>query len=794
MKGKKIWAAAFLTLGAVSLAGMTAQASDERVSVWTDSARIYMGTLDSQLSLTTYAVDDQEDVPYVSVKEYLTWLYSESYLPDLDFGTDGTTFTITRGETAVTIDTETGQVMSKDWDQFQGRSADGALPNGILLEEEYIAIRPSEKNEATETEPRPVTIDLSVYGLECIPYGDDVLMSLGAVQDVFAFTSGQELLSFNGSDYYMIETAADYIYGSSSSQNPYADKWFHGPFSEKTKVSEAYAAYNYGTLCLMFDLGYGHKDEKGIIDFDSWLEGNGMKEELLSCDISRMTAAITKIFDELFDSGHDGTVLTQPVFDSAATIDEMEENYEKYGLMVTTEDLAGQLLGALVMKREYSFSDFTGWGTGLVTNLLVSLGAPREKAEKHASEAMVLMIAEGAKIIMEGMAEEDAEAETENLSMDSAAGTTIIAVDTDKTSEDAETSEGAETSEDADASGNTGTSDDAEASESAEASDTEEDAEDFDWDALVAAAELMEETEEDEPAGDIIVSEEGASEEDTPLITLPNVVTEFLGEAFLGDKDWDADHSTTTLTAASMIMMSLKPDDYPSNFYDIQGDTAIIYFEEFSENISRGASFYLSKPTVYDFADSTYALFYHAFQAIEKRKGVKNVVINLANNGGGSAAALVAVLGFLSPDGEVNLTYQDTLNQNYVSEWYHVDTNLDGEYDDHDGYGGDYNFYIVTTPSSYSCGNALPYFAQVNGWAEIIGALPGGGDCVVSRYADTIGNVAQMSGNLKLGTMTDGSFTSDEYGVTLDHAFPKGDYEMYYDDEKIISFVRELAG
>ncbi len=108
--------------------------------------------------------------------------------------------------------------------------------------------------------------------------------------------------------------------------------------------------------------------------------------------------------------------------------------------------------------------------------------------------------------------------------------------------------------------------------------------------------------------------------------------------------------------------------------------------------------------------------------------------------------ALTAVLGFMSPDGEVNLTYNHTLNQNYCSEWYHVDTNLDGKFDARDGFGGQYDFYVLTSGFSYSCGNAMPFFAQVDGLAKIIGEQPGGCDCSVAPFLDAYGHVARMSG------------------------------------------------
>ena len=149
-------------------------------------------------------------------------------------------------------------------------------------------------------------------------------------------------------------------------------------------------------------------------------------------------------------------------------------------------------------------------------------------------------------------------------------------------------------------------------------------------------------------------------------------------------------------------------------------------------------------------------------------------------------AALVATLGFLSKDGEVGITYRDLLNKNYCTEYYHVDTNLDGQYDDQDGYGGQYEFYVLTTGSAYSCGNAFPYFAQKEQLAKIIGEQPGGGDCVVANYVDAYGHVGCISGFKQLGTMEGDQFTSDEKAVTIDIPFTREQgNEIYFHPEKI---------
>ena len=212
-----------------------------------------------------------------------------------------------------------------------------------------------------------------------------------------------------------------------------------------------------------------------------------------------------------------------------------------------------------------------------------------------------------------------------------------------------------------------------------------------------------------------------------------------------------------------------KPEDYGSERLNFAGDTAVIYFDAFKDNTTeRDPSYYLDPITEEDEAESTFAFFHECFEKIKQHEEVKNVVINLSANGGGNATALVAVLGFLSDDGEVVITSQDMMAGNYRKECYHVDTNLDGIADDQDGFGGEYDFYIMCSGSSYSCANAMPYFAQQDGLAAIIGARPGGGDCVVGSFVDAYGRCACYSGMLKLGEDDGNGFVSNEKATTLD--------------------------
>ena len=250
--------------------------------------------------------------------------------------------------------------------------------------------------------------------------------------------------------------------------------------------------------------------------------------------------------------------------------------------------------------------------------------------------------------------------------------------------------------------------------------------------------------------------------------------------------------SITGLMAWSMYMGLTKPKGYGSLRLDYSGDTAVIYFESFMHDVRN--QYYTKTPTKEDEAKSSFAFFYRCFQDIAKHDEVKNVVINLSNNGGGYAAGLVSILGFLSPDGEAKITTMDLTSEKYREEYYHIDTNLDGEFDDKDGYGGKYDFFIMTSGSSYSCGTALPFFAQQQGLAKIIGSSPGGGDCVVATFLDAFGMSGAISGNMKLGVMKDDGFLSDEKAVKPDDKMMSSVIEIptvpWYDVDQIAKEVR----
>ena len=634
--------------------------------------RIYLGRLDKYETMRVYNVAGEDFVPYVDIEEYLHLIYGNTVTFNLN--KEKNLLTLNRNNTGVELDLNNAVLNCNNLDDFFGSYGEKALPNGILQPAEFNAIAVSKKNQSTETAQAGFSIDLKSYGLQIVRRDDKILLPFAALQNIFAVPQGLNVLSFNGEHFYDILRPFNNIYGHNFNPNirlnPYSTAYYSGRFSQEKEIPAAYARYAYGTTCLLFDLYYGHKKEKGIENFDSYFESNGFKEGLLSTDTERNSETFLNVVYNLFDSGHDRVMLGSSVFNTGTYINTTRV-FTVYGGIKPT----GQALQKLTYKLEDMGVDFESGEVGTY---------------------------------------EQYKTACRNLKLNPILLDYIFRDDSGKP-----------------------------------------------YKLWIEDAKYFS-------------SIRGTKEENFEI------------ENEVGS---DRSKNNTKLFENFERMKQLKPEDFGDTRWEIIDDTAFIYFEKFAESGTE-SDFYFNLPdeTVYD--ESTFGLFYDAFEHIRQNSKVKKVVIDLSNNGGGNVAALAAILGFMSPDGEVNLTYFHTLNQNYCSEWYHVDTNLDGEFDSNDGFGGQYDFYILTSGCSYSCANALPFFAQQDGLAKIIGEQPSGGDCAVENFLDAYGHVARMSGYFKFGRMTAGNFISDENAVKVDIPFGKKADKLYFNYEDIRKLLK----
>lgn len=152
-------------------------------------------------------------------------------------------------------------------------------------------------------------------------------------------------------------------------------------------------------------------------------------------------------------------------------------------------------------------------------------------------------------------------------------------------------------------------------------------------------------------------------------------------------------------------------------------------------------------------------------------KVVKNVVIDLTNNGGGLIATLPYVCAFFSDD--PSFTVKDTVNGTIRDYHYKVDLNGDGVFGgEGDTFKNDFNFFVLTSGFSFSCGNSLPGIAKNNG-VKIIGERSGGGVSPVGVFMDALGSNFSLSHYYNM-TYKDanGKYVQNDAGIPLDYEFP----------------------
>ena len=178
------------------------------------------------------------------------------------------------------------------------------------------------------------------------------------------------------------------------------------------------------------------------------------------------------------------------------------------------------------------------------------------------------------------------------------------------------------------------------------------------------------------------------------------------------------------------------------------GETAVIRFDEFTESAGKVLN---SKggwaPSTTDigaaFATSTTEGVYLSIEEIKKHPEVKNVVIDLTVNGGGQVATVPYLSALWTDDPHIMM--QDSATGLIKDYHYDVDLNRNGIFGEpEDTLKGKYEFFILTSDFSFSCGNEFPTLAYTDG-IKVIGKRSGGGACPVSTMCDGSGTIYNSS-------------------------------------------------
>ena len=175
-----------------------------------------------------------------------------------------------------------------------------------------------------------------------------------------------------------------------------------------------------------------------------------------------------------------------------------------------------------------------------------------------------------------------------------------------------------------------------------------------------------------------------------------------------------------------------------------------------------------------------------------KEKGAKRIIIDDTCNLGGYVTIMAKLLALMSKDNKAETYLRCDGNDAVLKTTVRVDSNRDGKFDVSDCFGNDFEFYILTSNFSFSCGNAFPFYAAHYDLAKILGARSGGGECCVFEYTFPTGQSFRYSSPYHVGYWDEEkkTYVGDEYGANPDLA-AKNDFHDLYDLESVAATIEK---
>ena len=202
------------------------------------------------------------------------------------------------------------------------------------------------------------------------------------------------------------------------------------------------------------------------------------------------------------------------------------------------------------------------------------------------------------------------------------------------------------------------------------------------------------------------------------------------------------------MSATQGAVKALRPKAYGEGVtYYKKGDTAVCVFDSFhSRNEDAWKDYYTGKgpmPTVDNTEKDDMVIFLDALNKAAADPEVKNFVIDITANGGGSADIVVAMTSLIMDKSYICMDNSLTGQQAIVQ--YEVDRNFNGAFDAADkDVHYDLNFAVLTSGMSFSCGNLFPSILKDFN-IPVIGETSGGGACAIQAMCTADGYCFQIS-------------------------------------------------
>ena len=271
-------------------------------------------------------------------------------------------------------------------------------------------------------------------------------------------------------------------------------------------------------------------------------------------------------------------------------------------------------------------------------------------------------------------------------------------------------------------------------------------------------------------------------------------------EAYAMYQEWvkkDIECSTTN-TQLSSLREQAYGDDV---LYKVNSTktTAVVIINSFNDmDEAAWVKYYASQKTDADWQelmksykkDAFVGFLYGLAQA--KADGVKNLVLDISLNGGGSCDIVGADVAILRKNRTVQFWSQDALEGNNKIATYYVDSNFDGVFDEKDDTNpkfdcSDMNIGVLCSKLAFSCGHQFPTLMKDYGF-PIMGEQSGGGTCCIQVMQTADGQNFQIS--TYRDRSTDKNFANTDAGITTTDGYAFG-YDHFYDLDFLSTILRE---
>ena len=247
--------------------------------------------------------------------------------------------------------------------------------------------------------------------------------------------------------------------------------------------------------------------------------------------------------------------------------------------------------------------------------------------------------------------------------------------------------------------------------------------------------------------------------------------------------------SMAEMMADQQAVAALRPKAYGEGVtYFKKGDTAVCVFDSFnSRNDKAWKDYYEGNgpmPTLENTEDDDMVIFLDALKKADADPEVKNFIIDISANGGGSADIVMAMTSLILDKSYISEDNTLTGQRSYVE--YEVDRNFDRVFDEKDkDVHYDLNFAVLTSGTSFSCGNLFPSILKDNG-IPVMGATSGGGACAIQAMCTADGFAFQISSfRARLNSLEGENL---DPGVTPDIPIPvDGTVEVQVSEDRTIS-------